>query len=58
MSFNKLEYIQEYNKKHYVQLKVEITKELKQELIDICNQQGISIRQFIINSIQRAKKNK
>ena len=51
-----MKYIQQYNKEHYVQVKVDLTKEQKQELIDICNRQGISIRQFIINSIEKSKK--
>ena len=58
MGFNKLEYIQEYNKKHYVQVKVDLPRELKQELIDICNRQGISIRKFILDAIEKAKKGK
>ena len=57
MAFNQIKYQQEYNKEHYVQVKVAIPKEMKQELVDICNRQGISIRQFILNSIEEAKKN-
>ena len=57
MTFNQIKYQQEYNKQHYVQVKVDIPKEVKQELVDICNRQGISIRQFILDSIERAKKN-
>ena len=57
MAFNQIKYQQQYNKEHYVQVKVDLPRELKQELIDICNQQGISIRKFIVNSIQSAKKN-
>ena len=58
MAFNQTEYINQYKKEHYVQVKVELTREQKQELINICNRQGISIRKFIVNSIERAKNNK
>ena len=57
MAFNQIEYQQKYNKEHYVQVKVDIPKEIKEELVAICNRKGISIRQFILNSIQEAKKN-
>lgn len=58
MSFNQNEYITKYNKDHYSQVKVDIPKEKKEELIDICNRQGISIRQFILNAIEKAKKSR
>lgn len=56
--FNQNEYINQYKKEHYSKLSVDLTKEMKQELIDICNRDGISIKQFIVNSIERAKNNK
>ena len=55
MSFNQIKYQQQYNKEHYSQVKVELPKETKQELIAICNRQGISIRKFILNAIEDAK---
>ena len=58
MTFNQKEYINKYKKEHYSKLSVDLSKEQKQELIDICNQQGISIKQFILNSIQESKKSK
>ena len=58
MAFNQIEYINQYKKEHYVQVKVELTREQKQELINICNRQGISIKKFIVNSIERAKNDK
>ena len=56
MKFNQIKYIGQYNKDHYSRLSVDLPKEKKQELIDICNRQGISIRQFILKSIESAKK--
>lgn len=56
MTFNQIKYQQQYNKEHYVQVKVELPKETKKELIDICNRQGISIRKFILNAIEEVKK--
>ena len=56
MAFNQIKYQQQYNKEHYSQVKVELPKEMKQELIDICNRQGISIRKFILDAIEKAKK--
>ena len=56
MTFNQKEYINQYKKDHYSQLKVDLFKEDKQELVDICNQEGITIKQFILNAIQKAKK--
>ena len=58
MNFNQRDYINKYKKEHYSKLSVDLTKEQKQELIDICNRDGISIKQFILNSIERTKKNK
>lgn len=56
MAFNQNEYIKQYKKEHYSKLSVDLPKELKQELINICNQKGISIKQFIVKAIERAKK--
>lgn len=56
MAFNQKEYINQYKKEHYSKLSVDLPKEMKQELIDICNRNGISIKQFIVNSIEKAKK--
>lgn len=58
MAFNKKEYISKYKKEHYSKLSVDLTKEQKQELINVCNQHSVSIKQFILDSIQRAKNNK
>lgn len=58
MTFNQKEYINKYKKEHYSKLSVDLNKDQKQELIDICNQQGITIKQFILNSIQESKKSK
>ena len=58
MAFDKSKYINQYKKEHYSKLSVDLTKEQKQELIDICNRDGISIKQFILNSIQANKKSK
>ena len=56
MTFNQIKYQQQYNKEHYSQVKVELPKETKKELIDICNRQGISIRKFVLDAIEEAKK--
>lgn len=56
MSFNQKEYIQKYKKEHYSKLSVDLSKEEKQELIEICAKKNISIKQFIINAIKEAKK--
>lgn len=56
MSFNQNEYINKYKKEHYSKLSVDLLKEQKQELINICNRKGISIKKFILDSIERAKK--
>ena len=56
MSFNQREYINNYKKEHYSKLSVDLPKEKKQELIDICNRDGITIKQFILNAIESKKK--
>ena len=55
MAFNEREYINKYKKEHYSKLSVDLPKEKKQELIDICKRKGISIKNFILNSIERCK---
>ena len=56
MSFNQREYINQYKKEHYSKLSVDLSKKEKQELIDICNRQGITIKKFILDALQEAKK--
>ena len=56
MSFNQREYINNYKKEHYSKLSVDLTKEEKEELVKICNEQGITIKQFILNAIKSNKK--
>lgn len=55
MSFNQREYINNYKKEHYSKLSVDLTKEEKEELIKICNEKGITIKQFILNAIKSSK---
>ena len=57
MAFNQREYINQYKKEHYSKLSVDLTKEQKQELIDICNRDGISIKEFILKAIEKSKRN-
>lgn len=52
MAFNQREYINQYKKEHYSKLSVDLTKEQKQRLIDICNRNGLSIKQFIVRIIE------
>lgn len=56
MSFNQNEYINKYKKEHYSKLSVDLSKEDKQRLIDICKEKGITIKQFILNAINKYKK--
>lgn len=56
MAFNQRQYLNQYKKEHYSKLSVDLPKEKKQELIDICNRQGITIKKFILDSIESAKK--
>lgn len=39
----------------YAKLSVDLSKEMKQELVNICNRQGITIKQFIVDAVQEAK---
>ena len=52
MSFNQKEYINKYKKEHYSKLSVDLLKEDKEKLVQICNEHGITIKQFILNAIQ------
>lgn len=54
MSFNQQEYINQYKKEHYSKLSVDLKKEDKEKLVEICNEQGITIKQFILNAINKA----
>lgn len=54
--FNQKKYVQQYNKEHYSRLSVDLPKEAKEKLIDICNQKGISIRQYILEVIEKELK--
>lgn len=56
MSFNQQEYINKYKKEHYSQLSVYLSKEEKEELVKICNEKGITIKQFILNAMKGNKK--
>lgn len=56
MSFNQRDYINKYKKEHYSKLSVDLSKEEKEELVKICNEQGITIKQFILNAIKNNKK--
>lgn len=56
MGFNQREYINKYKKEHYSKLSVDLTKEEKEELVKICNEKGITIKQFILNAIKNNKK--
>lgn len=56
MGFNQREYINNYKKEHYSKLSVDLTKEEKEKLVEICNKQGITIKQFILNAIKNHKK--
>lgn len=54
--FNQKKYVQQYNKEHYSRLSVDLPKDAKEKLIDICNQKGISIRQYILEVIEKELK--
>lgn len=56
MSFNQREYINKYRKEHYSKLSVDLSKEDKQKLVEICNEKGITIKQFILNAMKDNKK--
>lgn len=56
MSFDKKKYDIQYRKDHYSKLSVDLPKETKQKLVEICNECGISIKQFILDAIQSKEK--
>ena len=56
MAFDKNKYISQYKKEHYSKLSVDLSKEQKQKLIDICNKEGITIKQFIVRIIELYEK--
>ena len=56
MTFNQTKYITQYRKEHYSQLSVDLPKETKEKLVAICNRDGISIKQFILNAIESKEK--
>lgn len=58
MKFNKKEYISKYKKEHYSKLSVDLLKEDKEKLIETCNKQKITIKQFILNAIYNKKSGK
>lgn len=53
MSFNQREYINNYKKEHYAKLSVDLRKEDKEKLAEICKEQGITIKQFILQAINK-----
>lgn len=53
MSFNQREYINNYKKEHYAKLSVDLRKEDKEKLAKICKEQGITIKQFILQAINK-----
>ena len=56
MTFNQKEYINKYKKDHYSKLSVDLPKETKLELIELCKKKGITIKEFIMNAIKQLKK--
>ena len=56
MSFNQREYINNYKKEHYAKLSVDLRKEDKEKLTEICKEQGITIKQFILQAIKDQEK--
>ena len=55
MSFDKNKYINQYKKEHYSKLSVDLPKDTKEELVNICKNKKITIKQFIIEAIERAR---
>lgn len=58
MAFNKKEYISNYKKEHYSKLSVDLPKDVKDELIQLCNKKNITIKQFVLDAINKLKKSK
>ena len=54
MSFNQREYINKYKKEHYSKLSVDLLKEDKEKLVMVCNEQGITIKQFILDALNKS----
>ncbi len=49
-SFNQLDYIKEYNKKHYVNLTVRVKPEVNKTITDYCKDMNISKAAFITSA--------
>lgn len=56
--FNQSEYVNEYKKKHYSPLKINLKKEEKEELDKLLAEEGITQTQFIRNAIEDLKAKK
>lgn len=56
MAFDKNKYILQYRQEHYSQLSVDLPKEIKEKLVKICNEDGITIKQFILDAIESKEK--
>lgn len=53
--FNQKEYINQYKKKHYSPLKINLKKEEKEELLKLLKEENITQTQFIRNAIADLK---
>lgn len=56
--FNQNEYVNEYKKKHYSPLKINLKKEEKEELDKLLADEGLTQTQFIRNAIADLKAKK
>ena len=56
--FNQTDYIREYNKSHYSNLKITLKKEEKEELDQLLKENGWTKPQFIRIAINTLKKGK
>ena len=56
MSFNQREYINNYKKEHYDKLSVDLKKEDKERLVQICLEKKLTIKQFILHAIEDQEK--
>ena len=52
MTFNQRNYINNYKKEHYSKLSVDLKKEDKEKLAELCKKQGITIKEFILQAIK------
>lgn len=52
MTFNQRKYINDYKKEHYSKLSVDLKKEDKEKLAELCKKQGITIKEFILQAIK------